>query len=135
MRRARERPRRPQSHNDCCQQGEPAAPGGPFLLNHSSAHSILSSEKIRRQLGYRDKVDPTEGPRRTVRWQAENLRSDAGVLARLQDPYDYAAEDALIAAAEHYEDEVGRIEWEQMPGWIFGYHGLRENPGGRRGSF
>ena len=51
--------------------GELAATGGPFLLNHSSAHSILSTEKIRRQLGYRDKVDPEDGLRRTVRWQAE----------------------------------------------------------------
>ncbi len=115
--------------------GELAAPGGPFLLNHSSAHSILSTEKIRRQLGYRDKVDPTDGLRRTVRWQAAHLPGDAGVLARLQDPFDYAAEDALIAATERYAAEVGRIEWEQMPGWTFGYYGPRENPGGRRGSF
>ena len=115
--------------------GELAATGGPFLLNHSSAHSILSTEKIRQQLGYRDKVDPEDGLRRTVRWQAENLPGDAGAAARLQDPFDYAAEDAVIAATERYAEAVGRIEWEQLPGWTFGYYGPRENPGGRRGSF
>lgn len=114
---------------------ELAATAGPFIHNHSSTHRILSTEKIRRQLGYRDEVDPTEGMRRTVRWQAENLLGDDGVLARLQDPFDYAAEDALIAATERYAEAVGRIEWEQMPGWTFGYYGPRENPGGRRGSF
>lgn len=114
---------------------ELAPTAGPFLHNHSSTHRILSTEKIRQQLGYRDKVDPEEGMRRTVRWQAEHLPGSEDAPARLQDPFDYNAEDALIAAAERFAAEVGRIEWVQMPGWTFGYYGPHENPGGRRGSF
>ena len=114
---------------------ELAATAGPFLHNHSSTHRILSTEKIRQQLGYRDHVHPEEGMRRTVRWQAENLPGNEDVAARLQDPFDYAAEDALIAATERYASDVGRIEWEHTPGWSFGYYGPHENPGGRRGSF
>ena len=112
-----------------------AATAGPFIHNHSSTHRILSTEKIRQQLGYRDKVDPEEGMRHTVRWQAENLSGSEDAVARLQDPFDYAAEDALIAATQRYAGEVGCIEWAQMPGWSFGYYGPHENPGGRRGSF
>ena len=114
---------------------ELAAPSRPYIHNHSTTHRIISTEKIRRQLGYRDLVDPEEGMRRTVRWQAEHLPGDESVTARLQDPFDYAAEDALIAAAERYADEVQRIEWNPEPGWSFGYYGPHENPGGRRGSF
>lgn len=112
-----------------------AATAGPFIHNHSSTHRILSTEKIRQQLGYRDHVHPEDGTRRTVRWQAEHLPGNEDVAVRLQDPFDYAAEDALIAATERYASDVSRIEWEHAPGWSFGYYGPHENPGGRRGSF
>ena len=113
---------------------ENAPSAGPFIHNHSSTHRIISTEKIRRQLGCRDKGDPEEAMRRTVRWQAEHLPGTDDAAARLQDPFDYAGEDALIAATEPCAAEVGRIEWAQAPGWSFGYYGPRENPGGRRGS-
>ncbi len=112
-----------------------AAPGGPIIHNHSTSHRILSTEKIRTELGYRDQVDPAVGMRRTVRWQAEHLVGDDATGQRLQDPFDYRSEDALLAMVDRFAADVAGIAFEATPGWSFGYYGPRENPGGQRGSF
>jgi nucleoside-diphosphate-sugar epimerase len=112
-----------------------AEPAAPWVHSDSATHRLLSTEKIRTELGYTDLVDPEEGLRRTIRWQVENLPGDATVAERLQDPFDYAAEDALVAATARYAEEVAAIEYRERPGWTFGYYGPNENPGGKRGSF
>lgn len=112
-----------------------AAPANPWMHGPASNHAILSTEKIRTELGYRDRVDPEEGLRRTIRWQIENLPRDTKVLAVLQDPFDYTAEDALLAATARYAEDVASISYPEFPGWTFGYYGSRKNPGGVRGSF
>lgn len=112
-----------------------AAPANPWMHSPSSTHSIISTEKIRTQLGYRDLVDPEEGLRRTIRWQIDNLPDDSKVRALLQDPFDYAAEDALLSATARYAEQVASITYAEFPGWTFGYYGPRKNPGGVRGSF
>lgn len=113
-------------------QAEPAA---PWIHNHSTTHRMLDTTKIRNELGYTDQVDPEEGYRRTIRWQVENLPTDSSVAARMQDPHDYAAEDALLEAYERFAADVATIEYAERPGWTFGYYGPGENPGGQRGSF
>ncbi len=113
-------------------QAEPAV---PMLHAHGPTHRLLSTEKARAELGYEDLVDPIEGLRETIRWQVDNLPSDPTVVGRLQDPFDYAAEDALVAAARRFEADTAAIEYAERPGWSFGYYGPRDNPGGQRGSF
>jgi nucleoside-diphosphate-sugar epimerase len=115
--------------------GPLAEPAAPWVHNHSNTHRILSTERIRNDLGYRDLVDPEEGLRRTIRWQVEHLSRDATVAQRLQDPFDYAAEDQLLAASDRYAEAVAAIDYPVRPGWTFGYYGPHENPGGARGSF
>ena len=114
---------------------EQAPSTGPWMQCHSSQNRLISTEKARTELGYRDRVSPEEGLRRTVRWQVEHLPGDEAVDHVLQDPYDYAAEDQVLAAHDRFVSEVGNISYDRMPGWTFGYYGPRENPGGQRGSF
>ncbi len=113
---------------------ELAAPTRPWIGLPSATHSVLNTDKVRRELGYTDLVDPEEGLRRTVRWQVQHLQGNAALEERLQDPFDYEAEDAIIAATRRYAAEVNAIEYEVTPGWTHGYYGPRVNPGGQRGS-
>lgn len=114
---------------------EQAEPNAPWMHNHSTTHRVLSTEKARTELGYRDLVDPIEGLRSTIRWQVEHLPSDPTAVARLQDPFDYDAEDALLDAYSRFRSDAAAISYDERPGWTFGYYGPRENPGGARGSF
>ena len=54
-------------------------------------HYAVDSSRIRRELGYREKIDPDEALRRTIRWERENPPAEL-------DParWDYRAEDAVI---------------------------------------
>lgn len=108
----------------------------PLIHNHSSTHRVVSHEKIRSELGYRDKIDPEQALRSTIRWQVEHLVKDPdGVIERLQDPFDYAAEDQLIEAYHRFAADAATVDFPVAPGYSFGYYGPRPNPGGARGSF
>ena len=104
----------------------------PFIAYHASEHRMIDAGKIRHQLGYRDKVDPLDGMAQTIRWQVQNLGSDhADIDARLQDPFDYDAEDRLVAEYRNLVARCAKIEYRTEPGWTIGYYGARENPAGR----
>jgi nucleoside-diphosphate-sugar epimerase len=73
----------------------------PLLMADRSTHRVLDIAKACALLGYRDVVPAREAVRRTARWLVEHRPEPGGVEERvLQDPFDYAAEDALIAAWE-----------------------------------
>ena len=62
------------------------------------SHALLDLTKIREQLGYRDVVPAVEALARTVRWYVEHRPEPGGEIERrLGDPFDYEAEDELIA--------------------------------------
>ncbi|MBJ20162.1 MAG: epimerase [Deltaproteobacteria bacterium] len=62
-----------------------------------SHHTHLDLTKIRNQLGYSDIVPVEEALARTTRWYVEHSPKPGGEIEeRLGDPFDYAAEDALI---------------------------------------
>lgn len=104
----------------------------PVLGHHASEHRVLDASKIRDQLGYRDIVDPVEGMRRTIRWQVDTLGKDSAVIdARLQDPYDYNAEDDLVRLYTQFEHDAQQVEYTSPPGWTIAYYGSRPNPAGR----
>jgi nucleoside-diphosphate-sugar epimerase len=63
-----------------------------FPLN-AAQHVVLSSERIRTQLGYNEIVSWDEGIRRTIAWE----RATPAKNVNLQ-PSDYAAEDAALAS-------------------------------------
>ncbi|XWK68077.1 hypothetical protein RBB80_00405 [Tunturiibacter gelidiferens] len=59
---------------------------------NAAQHVVVSSERIRTELGYEDLVEIEEAIRRTIAWEQRNLPS-------IVDPqqFDYSAEDAAIA--------------------------------------
>ncbi len=58
---------------------------------NTAQHVVASSERIRKELGYRELLPREEAIRRTIEWERANLP----VTATAQ--FDYAAEDVALA--------------------------------------
>ena len=69
------------------------APADLKIRGNLRQHWIVDSGRIRRELGYRERVPRVEALRRTVEWERANppARIEAG-------EFDYAAEDAAISS-------------------------------------
>lgn len=66
-------------------------------------HCVMSIDKLKTQLGYRDVVSVDEALERTVKWYTDHpLEAGAEAEQNLGDPFDYAYEDALVAAWEKH---------------------------------
>jgi nucleoside-diphosphate-sugar epimerase len=66
----------------------------PKHLRHprrAEQHMVGSSERIRRELGYREPLSTEEGTRRTIPWERANPPQQIYFA-----PFDYAAEDAAV---------------------------------------
>ncbi len=76
-----------------------ALPARPLVMQPATTHRVLDLAKLRGELGYRDKVAPREALSRTARWLLANPPRPGGLEETvLQDPFDYEAEDRLVAA-------------------------------------
>jgi dTDP-D-glucose 4,6-dehydratase len=106
---------------------ELAAPARPVVMHHSTAHRVVNTGPLQADLGYRDLVAPEEGLRRTVRWLVDN-RPSASTERRLQDPFDYEAEDRLIAAWRETVAGFARPRFDPEPGFGAAYYGRSPNP-------
>ncbi len=111
-----------------------AAPARPLVGSWSTTHRVLDIGPTVRDLGYRDVLAPVEAWRAAARWLAENPLERGGTLEqRLGDPFDYEAEDRLVAAwKEAQQDLVGifaGIDWLSEPNYGSAYVGNRPNPG------
>jgi nucleoside-diphosphate-sugar epimerase len=85
---------------------EMARPSYPLMMRGGSFHRFMPPTRLL-ALGYRDRVPYREGLARTVRWLVDNpLRGDS-IERNLQDPFNYAAEDALLAA---WDAAIGPLE-------------------------
>jgi nucleoside-diphosphate-sugar epimerase len=73
-----------------------ATPALPLVRQFVPTHRIVTVDKMRDRLGYRDVVHPREALARTARWLLENPPSPE-VEGRMGDPFDYAVEDRLVA--------------------------------------
>jgi len=105
---------------------ELAVPARPLVTQPLPTHRVLDVTKMQRDFGYRDLVPPREAVVRTARWLVEHpLSEDQQKL--LQDPFDYAAEDALIESWKKVVASMPEIEWKEAPGYGAAYSG----PGGR----
>jgi len=106
----------------------------PLVMQHRSTHRVFDLAKLRTQLGYRDVVPAREAVARTARWLAAHPLEPGGVEEKiLQDPFDYAAEDALVGAWKKALASVRVPELTRVPGYTASYSG----PGGttRTGEF
>jgi nucleoside-diphosphate-sugar epimerase len=95
-----------------------AQPARALAMHENSYHRVMDLTKLKNQLGYTDVVPVEEAVAQTVRWYLEHQPERGGDLEkRLQDPFNYAAEDQLVAvykeslqrmAAVPFVREVGR---------------------------
>jgi len=105
-----------------------ALPARPLLMQPRPSHRVVDVAKLRTELGYRDVVPAREAVALTARWLAANPPPPGGLEETvLQDPFDYAAEDALIAAWRAALASMPRAEFDEEPGYGLAYSG----PGGR----
>jgi nucleoside-diphosphate-sugar epimerase len=105
---------------------ELAVPARPLITQPLTTHRVLDVSKLEHDLGYRDPVPPREALVRTARWLVDHPLTE-GQASLLQDPFDYAAEDALVAAWKRAIASLPAIEWKSEPGFGMAYSG----PGGR----
>ena len=99
----------------------------PLVRQLRTTHRVVSVDKLVHLLGYRDVVPAAEAIARTARWLVANPPSSE-VEARLEDPFDYVAEDrlvtqwrALVAAMQPLEFAAGE------PGLTLGHQGPGTN--------
>jgi nucleoside-diphosphate-sugar epimerase len=111
---------------------EAARPAYPLLQTHSAQDRLVDTTRLRTELGYHDLVDPLDALRATVRWQAQHLPAQHERLAMLlQDPFDYAAEDQLVALHRRFLADCAGVRFEVEPGYTVAYYGPLDNPGQR----
>lgn len=80
---------------------ELAAHGDPLQMDGRGFHRLLDLHKLRTDLGYRDVVSVRDAVKHTAEWLVANQPERGGdVEASIGDRFDYAAEDALVAAYE-----------------------------------
>jgi nucleoside-diphosphate-sugar epimerase len=106
-----------------------AAPARPLLTQPLPTHRVLDLSRIKAQLGYRDVVPAREAVGRTARWLAAHpIERGAQEEVVLADPFDYAAEDALMDAWLAARASVPPVRFGGAePGYGLAYSG----PGGR----
>jgi nucleoside-diphosphate-sugar epimerase len=86
---------------------ELAAPARPFLNAETSLHKFTGVDAIRADLGYRDLVPAIQALSRTARHLAEHpVERGSTQEMRLQDPFDYEAEDRIIDAYQALVDQA-----------------------------
>ena len=101
-----------------------ATPARPLMFHHRTTHRYLDLDKLRTLLGYTDAVPAREAVKRTARWLADHPPQPGGMEeAVLEDPFDYAAEDALIASWKAAVATVQQPDYAVEPGLGLHYAG------------
>jgi nucleoside-diphosphate-sugar epimerase len=105
-----------------------AVPARPLVAQPLPTHRVFDLAKIRSELGYRDVVPAREALARTARWLAAHPPAPGGQEETvLQDPFDYEAEDQLVAGWRAALAALPAVKWSRTPGYTLSYSG----PGGR----
>jgi len=105
-----------------------AIPARPLMMQPLPTHRVLDIAKLRADLGYHDVVPAREALAHTARWLNAHPPEPGGLEETvLQDPFDYAAEDRLIAGWRAAISSLPEIEFGELPGYGLAYSG----PGGR----
>jgi nucleoside-diphosphate-sugar epimerase len=95
---------------------EVALPAWPLLTHEASDHRLMDLGKIQRELGYRDVVPVPEALRRTVEWLVDNRPEPGGLTEQiLGDPFEYEAEDRLVAAAREGLEKMRAVGYATQP--------------------
>ena len=106
-----------------------ATPARPLVAQPAPTHRVLDTSLLRERLGYRDLVPAREAVARTAGWLVDNpIAAGAPEEIVLTDPFDYAAEDALMDA---WLAAVATIPAPQFAGREPGVGLAYSGPGGR----
>ncbi len=101
-----------------------ATPARPLLAQPLPTHRVLDLTRIRTELGYCDVVPAREAIAHTARWLAEHPpEPHAQEEMVLTDPFDYAAEDELIAGWLAARASIPRVRFEAEPHYGLAYSG------------
>ena len=99
-----------------------ALPARPMIMQHRTTHRVLDVGKLRTDLGYRDLVRPADALAETARWLVANPPAPRGQEERvLQDPFDYPAEDRLVAAWKDALASLPDPGFTSEPGYTLSY--------------
>jgi nucleoside-diphosphate-sugar epimerase len=106
-----------------------AVPAWPLLAQPLPTHRVLDLTRLHHRLGHRDVAPAREAVPLTARWLAANPPAPGGIEEQvLTDPFDYAAEDALIASWRSARASVVVPEFAVRPGWGLAYSGPKGRP-------
>jgi hypothetical protein len=106
-----------------------AVPAWPLLAQPLPTHRVLDLTRLHHELGHRDVVPAREAVPATARWLAANPPARGGIEEQvLTDPFDYAAEDALIDSWLAARARVVVPEFTVRPGWGLAYSGPHGRP-------
>lgn len=113
-----------------------ATPALPMLTQPANTHRVLDLGRIVNDLGYRDVVPARQAVGLTARWLVNHRPTPGGVEETvLTDPFDYAAEDALIDAWTGLRASMSSLmssaAWTREPVGTPGYGLAYSGPGGR----
>lgn len=87
--------------------GALATPARPFQAAEHTLHQLTGVDALRHDLGYRDPTPVVEALAETARYLRDNpVERGSLTEMRLQDPFDYAAEDRLIDAYQAAVSDV-----------------------------
>ena len=99
-----------------------AIPARPMLSRLHPHHRFIDTSRIRHELGYTDAVPTQVGLTRTAHWLRENPPERGGIEEQiLQDPFDYAAEDALLAGWDSATAPLRELTFDPEPGPTMGF--------------
>jgi len=103
---------------------EIALPARPLVMQPATTHRVLDLAKLRGDLGYRDPVPAREALARTARWLVANPpRAGGPEEAVLQDPFDYPAEDRLVAGWRRAMAALPDPGFTSEPGYTLSWEG------------
>jgi nucleoside-diphosphate-sugar epimerase len=112
---------------------ELALPAHPLMMRAGAFHRYTPPTKLVEQLGYRDRVSSYEALAHTARWLRAHPLEQGGTIERsLQDPYDYAAEDALMDAWLDARERLLDVSAAADPYFVDRYSPMREAARERR---
>ena len=96
----------------------------PLMMNARTTHRVMDTAKLRARLGYRDVVPARAAVRRAARWLVENPPARGGYEeTALQDPFDYDAEDRLVAWWRNAIADFPDLGYAELPGYGKSYAG------------
>jgi nucleoside-diphosphate-sugar epimerase len=106
-----------------------ALPAWPLLAQPLPTHRVMDLSLLHHQLGHRDVIPAREAVRRTARWLADNRPEPGGTEETvLTDPFDYAAEDALMDSWLTARAAVVMPEFTTKPAYGLAYSGPTGRP-------